>query len=337
MPSLFSRIAIAVSVGMLGGYYTYWHLTAIEPTKLGFDFTWAWRGARALLAGQNPYIVIQPTGEFPFNSAFKYPLPVAVLALPVATLSAHAATGIFEGVSMALLAFALTRDGFWRLPILVSAPSVLTLAMGQWSLLLVAAALLPAVSWLICVKPTTGFASFVYRPRWSAVLGSIAAYAACLLFVPSWPMQWWRSMFSDPSTHWYVPAVSFGFGPLLLLAGLRWRTPEARMLLALAIAPQVQALYSGLPALLAARNFRQTTVLSVLSSFGYLGWLWYDWNVPVSSLKDPAHQAPWLMGSIYLPALVIVLLHPNEGWVPEWMELRTDRLPQWLQGRKPTA
>jgi hypothetical protein len=209
----------------------------------------------------------------------------------------------------------------------------LTLVMGQWSLLITAAALLPGAAWLVCVKPTTGFASFVYRPRWSAIIGSLIAYAICLLITPTWPAEWWRAMFFDPSTHWYVPAVGLAFGPLLLLAVLRWRTPEARMLLALSLAPQVQALYSGLPALLAARNRLEAVALSLASSFGYLGWLWYDWRVPATELRDPAHQAPWLMFSVYLPALLLVLLRPNEGSIPEWLERRLRAVPAWLRGK----
>jgi hypothetical protein len=332
-PGTLVRVGVAMVLGVAGGSLAYWHLAVVEPNMLGFDFTWAWRGARALLAGENPYVVIQPTGPFPFNSAFKYPLPVAVIALPVAHLSAQAAAGVFGGAGFALLSFALMRDGYWRLPILSSAPCLLTLAMGQWSLLLTAAALMPAASWLVCLKPTTGLASFAYNPRVSAVVGSIAAFAVCLLIIPTWPIQWMRAMFFDPSTHWYVSAVQLPFGFLLLLSTLRWRTREGRMLLALSIVPQVQAIYSGLIALLAARNFREASVLTIVSSLGYLGYLWFDWDVPSDQLLDPAHQAPWLMMTSYLPALLVVLLRPNEGAVPPWLERRLARVPRWLRGR----
>jgi hypothetical protein len=142
-----------------------------------------------------------------------------------------------------------------------------------------------------------------------------------------------HAMFFDPSTHWYVSAVALPFGPILLLTALRWRTREGRMLFALAAVPQVQAFYSGLPALLVGRNFVECATLSLASSVGYLGWIWYDWKVPESQLADPAHQAPWLLMTVYLPALAVVLLRPNAGGVPDWIERRLGKAPSWLRGK----
>lgn len=311
------RVVFALLVGVIAGAFVYWYLTVVAPYVVAFDFTWAWRGGQALLAGQNPYDVIQPTGDFPYNSAFKYPLPVALVGVPVAHLDPRLAAAIFGAVGAALFAVALTRDGYWRLPILLSAPCLWTLALSQWSLYITAAALMPAVAWLVCLKPTTGLASFAYRPTRSAVIGSAVLYLACLLIIPTWPQQWVQSMLHDPSTHWYIPALKLTGGPLLLLAALKWRTPEGRMLLALAIVPQVQSFSAGLVALLVARTFREALLLTLVSCVGYLGWHEFDWlagSWTEATLQDPApHQAPWLMLSVYLPALVMVLRRPNEA------------------------
>ncbi len=326
------RVALALAIGGVGGIYDYRFLEA-QPHLVAYDFTWAWRGGRALLAGQNPYVVIQPTGHFPYNSAFKYPLPVAVVGVPLAHLTAPVAAAVFVAVSLALFTFALTRDGYWRLPILAT-PCVLTsIIYAQWSFLLTTAALVPALGWLSCLKPTTGLASFAYRPRCAAVIGGAVIYLLCLLLVPTWPLDWVRSMLHDPATHWYVPAIRIAGGPLLLLAALRWRTPEGRLLFVLALVPQVQVFYSAMVALLVARSVRESLVLAVLSCLGYVGWSYFDWFTLGMPIQDPApHQAPWVLASVYLPALALVLRRPNAGNAPAWLDRTTRRFPAWLRG-----
>lgn len=326
------RLAIGILAGLVAGVLEYLYLSHVSTTVAAFDFTWAWRGGQALLRGQNPYIVIRPIGAFPYNSAFKYPLPVAVFGIPFAHLSPHIAGAAFGAFSVALFAFALTRDGYWRLPALVSAPALVTLAFAQWSFLLTTAAIVPALSWLACLKPTTGLASFAYRPRVSAVIGGAVAYLGCMLLVPNWPRLWVESMLHDPSTHWYVPAVAIAGGPLLLLAILKWRTPEARLLLVLALVPQVQAFYSGLVAQLVARSFRESAWLAIISCVGYVAWAQFDWSVPDAALQDPVHHAPWLLMSVYLPALVVILRRPNEGRIPARLERAISRWPMFLRG-----
>lgn len=311
VPAIGVRIALALAVGLLAGWYAYWHRVTFDPPSIiAYDVTWPWRAAQALLQHQNPYEVIRPTGPFPFDSGFKYPLPFAVLALPIAGLSPAMALAVFGGAGAALFTFALTRDGYWRLPLLGSAPVLSTLSLGQTGFWTVSAALLPSIAWLgFCVKPTAALCAFAYRPSWRAIVGALAFGVACLLLVPGWPLDWLRAMFSDPMTHWYVPGVMIanGAGAILLLAALRWRTAEARVLLAMAIVPQVQALQSGLVVMLCARTFREAAILAVCSLLGYIAWLKSVTGFPPVRVIDPAHQGPWLLLTIYLPALVLVL------------------------------
>src|SRR5687767_5435216 len=75
------------------------------------DFTHWWVAARALLNGQNPYDVIRPGVPYAwFDSHFMYPLPAAVVTIPVAWLAGDVAGMAFSAVGMGLLAFALTRE-----------------------------------------------------------------------------------------------------------------------------------------------------------------------------------------------------------------------------------
>lgn len=313
-PSLASRTFVSAVVGVLVGAWTYYHFRYEVPDSFAHDFTWALRGARALLAHQNPYEVIKPTGPFPFNAGFKYPLLCAVLALPVAWLSPAIAVSVFNAVGAGVLAYALQVDGRWRLPILLSGPFLANIFSGQWSLLTTAAALLPAAGWLAAVKPQTGLASLAYRPSWSMVIGGAAAYIACLAINPLWPIQMIEVARGDPDLHFYVPAVTVIGGQLLLMAVFRWRTREARLLLAMALVPQAQFWYTGLAALLVARTYRQSLALSALSAVGYYCWRSKMFAATLNSIALPdsgGHQAEWMMLFVFLPALIVVFRHPN--------------------------
>ena len=157
-PSLFSgrplsrreRGALALLVGVVCAL-GFWMVTRRIPQFVAKDFTYPWRAARALLAGLDPYVAIQPTGPYPYESRFPYPLPAALVAVPLAWLQAAVAGAVFFGLSAAALTWALLADrgggGLGRLWMLASAPFGMALALGQWSPLLVAGALLPACAW----------------------------------------------------------------------------------------------------------------------------------------------------------------------------------------------
>jgi hypothetical protein len=216
----------------------------------------------------------------------------------------------FGGIGAAIFAFAATRDGWYRLPLLASAPAVATLMLGQSSLYVAAGMLLPAVAFLgWSIKPNAAIIGLAARPKtWFVSLaGPVILGAVCLAINPAWPLEWLHAMRSDPTGAQYQPAVSLlPAGPLLLLAGLRWKTPEGRLLLAAAIMPQNQVFYSGLYPMLVARTYRECLTLSLVSTIGFMGWNWYD-----STPNPETHQAPWVLTFIYLPALVLVLRRPR--------------------------
>ena len=41
-----------------------------------------------------------------------------------------------------------------------------------------------------------------------------------------------------------------------------------------------------------------------------------------------------IVACMYVPATIMVLLRPNEGAIPEWLERRIARWPLWLRGRE---
>ena len=83
----------------------------------------------------------------------------------------------------------------------------------------------------------------------------------------------------------------------------------------MACVPQLLFFYDQLPLWLVPRSARQSLWLSLASAVGVVGW--------AATLGPNAYfvqaAAPWVMASVYLPALAIVLLQPHDGTAPAWL------------------
>ena len=165
------RLAVAFAMAAWGAFIAYFALST-APEHLAKDFSWPWRAARALLDGQNPYRVIRPTGPYPFNASFFYPLPAAIAALPFALFRPSVAGAAFVGLSSGLLAFGLarTRSGLAKLPLFASAPFCMAALLAQWSPLMLAGAVIPSLQFLGAAKPNVALPCFAYRPTLRGVL-----------------------------------------------------------------------------------------------------------------------------------------------------------------------
>lgn len=332
-PSVAARISVALAIALVVGGIVYWHLTVIEPTTMGFDFTWPWRAARALLDGKNPYDVIRPSGPYPLDANFKFTLPAAVVAIPFAWVRPQVAAAAFSAISAALLSYALTAEEWGRLFILVSPPFLVNALSGQWSALLMAAAILPGLKWLWVCKPTVGGAMFVYRPTVRSGVVTLLVVLASLVILPSWPRDWLESVRTDPAQHYIAPVTLLG-GPIMLASLTRWRTSEGRMMLILSFAPQALTFYSALPPLLAARTRMESLLLASSSTLAWFGWQWALHGRPIQQSR-PVYGGNWILWLCYVPALILVLRRPNEGAVPSIVERGVAWLPGWLRGSAP--
>jgi hypothetical protein len=97
-------------------------------------------------------------------------------------------------------------------------------------------------------------------------------------------------------------------GALVLLALLRWRRPEARLLAAMACIPLTASWYEALPLLLIGQTKRECQVLSLLSSAGYATaglFLAHDEFVEVRYVRS------LMLAFCFFPALVTVLRRTN--------------------------
>ena len=298
------RLIISAALGCWGAFITYFSLV-VAPQHLAKDFTWPWRAARVLLEGHNPYDVIQATGAYPFNVGLFYPLTAAIATTPFAPLGPVLAGTIFFGLSAALLAFGLTgtRDGFAKLPVFASAPFCMAGVLCQWSPLITAAALLPALQFLTTTKPNLGLVAWIYRPSVKGAVAAAAFIALSILLLPSWPLDWREALAAAPR---YKGPIFRGLvGVVLLLGVLRWRRREGRLFLAMAITPQLSLFYDQLPLWLIPSSVWRSVALSALS------WVaWWQWYPSRASTASVAIAEPWVFWLIYLPALALLLLLP---------------------------
>ena len=292
------------------------------------DFDQLWAAGRALWAGADPYRVVGPRGAFLWKWPLYYPAPAILIVSPLGLLPVVAARAIFTAISSGLFAYAITREGYARLLLLLSISFVTAVELVQWSPLLTAAMLMPSAAWLAVAKPNLGAAMAAYAAsRWVLVVmivGAVVLTAVSLFVLPTWPREWWNNVRSAP--HFVAPILRPA-GFLLLAVLVRWRRPEARLLAALACVPQTPTFYDHVFVFVAARTAREALILVVLTFVVYFA-------VAFASPFDTFQQwgdfvANATIVLIYAPAVIMVLRRPNDGPVPTVIErLATRILPR---------
>ena len=312
-PPLRWRIVFALAVGVAcGAYVLGFALTNPDFTS---DFDHVWGGARALWNGQNPYLVVGPGKQYPWSWPLYYPLPALIIVGPLALIPVIAARVVFASISAGLLAFGISRDGFARWPLFISISFVTAIELCQWSTLQYAAMLLPALGWVAVAKPNVGavMAAHAKTDRTLIVMIGGAALLAAVSFaiLPNWPQYWIANVRS--ADHFRSPLVRPG-GFLLLLALLRWRRPEARVLAALAVVPITPGFYDHVIAFSAARTFRESLTLAALTLGVFFGIVFISPERTLAVWGEVVGKLTIVF--VYLPALVMVLRRPNEGEVP---------------------
>jgi hypothetical protein len=316
-PRPLARFVCAAILGIAFGLYadSFWEYRQSHPS----DFWQPWAAARILAQGQNPYEQIGPGRTYVHHWPLVYPATAAVASMPFAWASARVADALFVGVGAAVLAWVLTRRTFAnpQLWVFASYATVVSAQTVQWSPLLTAAALTPWLGFLFAAKPTIGLAMIVAYPSRAAIYGAAAFGALTVAIWPYWVPAWLGNLSSI--THMTAPVARLG-GPLILLALLKWRRADARLLAALACVPQTPVLYEAVPLFLLVRNFREATLLVVLT--GLLGAIV---NTSVTTTDYNAWMAAngqlmvWLL---YLPCTALVLFRPNEGLTFDWRAIR---------------
>jgi hypothetical protein len=299
-PALNGRIAVAGVIGVLSALYVT-GVYVVHPRSAP-DFDQWWIAANALRLGHDPYAAVGASG-WPWP--LFYPLPAVLCVLPFSFLSVMLGRALFVGLGGACLAFAVTQRAWWPLVLFTSGAWVATITAAQWTPFLVAGALIPAFGALFAAKPTIGAVSFVYRPSLAAVIGSLALVGLSFAVRPSWFGSWMDAVSHAPNLR--APITRPG-GFLLLLALLRWRRPEARLLGTLACVPHTILPQEALVLFLVPRTYGEGAALSLLTSAALVfTWLW-----PTTGYREMLDAAwPVMLLLVYLPVLVMVLRRPN--------------------------
>lgn len=328
------RIWISVAVGLACGCIAYVRAVTLQTTSHR-DFALVWYAAGALLRGSDPYTLIGPGRAFEFASPFFYPLPAAVLAIPVAPLSEFHAVAIFMALGGGCLTWALMEHGYPPLLGLYSACVSQALYTAQWSPLIAGAYAIAPLSVVLVAKPTIGAAVFAARPSWWALFGGLALIALAFIIQPDWVTAWRAAIHRGASigagaTFPYLAPIAQPGGLIPLLALLRWRRPEARLLAAMACVPQSLVPFEGVLLLLIPRGWLESAIFLVLANL-------VDWYaVPVERVGHATWvtiNAAAMTMFLYVPATLMVLRRPNEGALPVWLERAIARWPAWLRGR----
>jgi hypothetical protein len=281
-------------------------------TPPGFftDFDYFWLAGHAVWQGLDPYAVTrQAIEEGTHKVPFYYPGTTALLMLPFGALPRHLAIALFTAMGMGLLAMSVRGWRFW---IVLSAPALQSIQLGQWSPWLTAAIGLPWLGFVWAAKPSVGLALFLGWPSRLAVAGGLAVVALSFAVLPHWPFDWLEAIRS--TAHYTAPVQRFG-GALLLLAFVRWRRPEARLLGLLALVPHTTGIYEQLPLLLIPQTKRRFAVLMGLSWVAAV--LVYtvvsytpEPDVVLRVQRGLARQWPYFLFLVWLPALYMVLRPP---------------------------
>jgi hypothetical protein len=165
------------------------------------------------------------------------PLTTALMVWPVAWLPDAVIASLAGAVLAGVLTWALLRTGeSWRLWALLSAPLLLCLWYTQWPPLMLAAWHAP-VLWPVAllIKPHTALPAALLRwrawPQGAVVVAGVGLLS--LIVRPLWPWEW----LANVGGYSGGPALLQPWGPLLLLALLRWRDERARYLLLCAVVP----------------------------------------------------------------------------------------------------
>jgi hypothetical protein len=302
MPARERRVVVAVAITVLLGAFLW---AGIQPRAPRMDFDYLWLGGAAAAHRQDPYEAVQraiETGQV--RRPLFYPGPAALWLAPFGLLPMRIAFPLWAALGVGLLAYGVTREAWWRLGMLASAPLWITLAYGQTSAWTTAAAVLPWLGFVYVAKPSIGIPLWLAWPTRRAALIALAFLALSLIWASGWPQVWWGVVHDAPQ---YLAPIRRPFGWILLLAWLGWRSPGGRLLGTLALIPHTTSLYEMLPLLLLARTWRELAWLVGLGWIAYYGIYTYTPRDPGDVPHTLLVQWPYILSLCYLPALGLVL------------------------------
>jgi hypothetical protein len=287
-PPVRTRVIISLTIGLASGLFTGFLLDHFHQGA--GDFNWAVWAAQDLLAHRNPY-----------DRAMQlYPLTSAIFGFPFAWLRPSVAGGAFYGISSALMAFGLSRDGYHRLLAFLAYPYWAGVVAAQWSPLILASALIPGLLPVTLAKPQLGLPVALTSATRRGILASLAVLVLTFVLVPNWPWLWVQNLNQYAR---FIPLLVLP-GPLLALALFRFRERDARLLFFMAAVPQ-RWFYDPLILWFIPKSRREIVATVGLS---WVVGIWRRYHIPHTFTQ----AGRWMVLFMYLPMLVVVLLRPRQ-------------------------
>jgi hypothetical protein len=232
------------------------------------DFGWALRAARDLLDGRNPY-------DRPFGIlAIPYPLPAAFIGIPLTPLPDRLAGAFFFGASTGLLVSGLFLKGeSWRLLMLAGPSYVYAIWTVQWSPLVTAMALLPALAPLGLAKPHIAIPVLAAKKMdYKVIVAGISLLYISLMLIPNWPLTWLKQIRPFGGENFLLLVMPAG---ALVLMG--WK--GGWMLLLYTLMPQ-RPFYDLLALWLLPSNRKQMMILTITAWLSFAAIMYADqWHV----------------------------------------------------------
>lgn len=323
-PSVAARVIASVAIGLFAAALHYF-----KPGDNGglSDFSLIWYGSKLLLHGQNPYVLIGPHLQIDLPSHLYYPAPALVAGIPFTLLPVGIAGAAFVFLSAGFLTYGITSDGWYRLPLLFSVSFFTAARLGQWSILFTAAVFLPILAVFAIAKPQASLpvlAGARTRSTFTfAVVGALFLVALSFLFLPTWVPDWAGRLSS--AGYFRAPLMSVMGLPIAIVL-LRWRRAEAWLVFISACVPQTWYPYNGLVLMAVASTYREASVLSLTSS---VAWLIAYMALPGDSrsIETQAMFRGVLIAFCYMPAVIVVLRRPHDGYRPAWMPSAVNSIP----------
>ena len=143
------------------------------------DFDVFYAAANFFREGKNPYALIGPGRPFQWWTPMYYPAPALVLLWPFTWFTLHSARIAFVGVSSFAFGYGIASSKRpWLLIAVLSQSFVSCATLGQWSILILAAYLIPGLRGVAVAKPNVGIALLFGRVQRvpSTSIGRVVAF-----------------------------------------------------------------------------------------------------------------------------------------------------------------
>ncbi len=300
MPATRTRLLLSSGFGIFAGVSCWYLMRHLHQGAA--DFTWAIRAASDLLGRRNPYAT-------PWQL---YPLPAALFGLPFVHARPEIAAGIFYGLSSALLALGVTRQGYHYLLIFLAYPYWAGMLAVQWIPLLMASAFFSWLAPVVLAKPQIGLPIALTRGGRIGAFACLIVVALTFLVMPRWFTLWLGQLKVYVR---FVPLLVLP-GPLLAAALLRYRDRDGWLLFLAACMPQ-RWFYDSFLLWLIPKTRRQIVFTAGLSWIPGI-WRWYH-TLHVTGVGRLT------VLFFYLPMLAVLLWPQTRQDTPRSTEARLKR------------